>query len=118
MARYLRCLAIALAAGLWAGSKGEAETVFPGKDWQEASPESQAVDSAKLKVAVDYMDAHFGGQGAEELVIVRNQQPVAKLVGEPAVKRRPRQPGSARQSILHMAGDFDAPLEDFKEYME
>jgi antitoxin (DNA-binding transcriptional repressor) of toxin-antitoxin stability system len=54
----------------------------------------------------------------EELVIVRNQQPVAKLVGEPAVKRRPRQPGSARQSILHMAGDFDAPLEDFKEYME
>ena len=54
----------------------------------------------------------------EELVIVRNQQPVAKLVGEPALKRRPRQPGSAKESILHMAVDFDAPLEDFKEYME
>jgi CubicO group peptidase (beta-lactamase class C family) len=46
--------------------------VFPGSDWQEASPESQGVDSAKLKAAVAYMDANFGPQGAKELVIIRN----------------------------------------------
>jgi len=28
-------------------------TVFPGVNWQEASPESQGVDSAKLSAAVD-----------------------------------------------------------------
>jgi CubicO group peptidase (beta-lactamase class C family) len=67
-----RWLVIALAVGPCAASRGEARTVFPGKDWQEASPDSQGVDSAKLKAAVDYMDAHFGDQGAKELVIVRN----------------------------------------------
>jgi prevent-host-death family protein len=54
----------------------------------------------------------------EEIVITRNNRPVARLVGEPAPARRPRQPGSARDKILYMAEDFDAPLDDFKEYME
>jgi hypothetical protein len=31
---------------------------------------------------------------------------------------QPRAPGSAKDMIAHMADDFDAPLEDFKEYME
>ena len=47
-------------------------TVFPVTDWQEASPESQDVDSVKLKVAVAYMDSNFGMDGAKELVIIRN----------------------------------------------
>jgi CubicO group peptidase (beta-lactamase class C family) len=47
-------------------------TVFPQADWQEASPESQGVDSAKLKAAVAYMHESFGADGARELVIVRN----------------------------------------------
>ncbi len=54
----------------------------------------------------------------EEVVITRNEQPVARLVGEPRRVRKPRQPGSAKDKILYMADDFDAPLEDFKEYME
>jgi antitoxin (DNA-binding transcriptional repressor) of toxin-antitoxin stability system len=54
----------------------------------------------------------------EELLIVRNQRPVAKLVGEAAASRRPRKPGSAKNVILSMSEDFDAPLEDFKDYME
>jgi Protein of unknown function (DUF2281) len=29
----------------------------------------------------------------------------------------PRRPGSAK-GMIHMADDFDAPLEDFQEYME
>jgi CubicO group peptidase (beta-lactamase class C family) len=47
--------------------------VFPEKDWPKASAESQRVDPAKLKAAVEY----FGGRpkeysGAESLFIVRN----------------------------------------------
>ncbi|MBP8911650.1 MAG: serine hydrolase [Phycisphaerae bacterium] len=45
---------------------------FPRQDWTEATPESQQVDSAKLRAAVSYMDASFGPDGADELVIVRN----------------------------------------------
>ena len=54
----------------------------------------------------------------EEVVITDNQQPVAKLVAMPEVSRKPRQPGTLRGTVLYMAPDFDAPLEDFKEYME
>jgi hypothetical protein len=33
-------------------------------------------------------------------------------------KLPPRQPGTLKGTVLYMAPDFDAPLEDFKEYME
>ena len=55
----------------------------------------------------------------DEIVITDNNQPVARLV--PAVgnpQRKPRQPGTLRGTVTYMAPDFDAPLEDFKEYME
>ena len=54
----------------------------------------------------------------EEVVITDNQQPVAKLIATPRTPRKPRQPGTLRGTVLYMAPDFDAPLEDFKEYME
>ena len=54
----------------------------------------------------------------EELVITENEQPVARLVPEAPSDRQPRQPGSMRGTVLYMAPDFDAPLDDFKEYME
>jgi prevent-host-death family protein len=54
----------------------------------------------------------------EELVITRENKPVAKLVGQVKPTRPPRRPGTLRGSVLYMAPDFDAPLEDFKEYME
>lgn len=51
----------------------------------------------------------------EEVVITREQQPVAKLIGSrPA--RKPRQPGSGK-GMLTIASDDDEHLEDFKEYM-
>jgi antitoxin (DNA-binding transcriptional repressor) of toxin-antitoxin stability system len=54
----------------------------------------------------------------EEVVITANRQPVAKLVGE-RQSRPPRPaPGLGKGSILHMAPDFDEPLEEFKEYTE
>jgi len=52
----------------------------------------------------------------EVLVIVRGDQPVAKLVAESPHGRCARQPGMGRDQILFIADDFDAPLEDFREY--
>jgi prevent-host-death family protein len=55
----------------------------------------------------------------EEIIITENEQPVARLL--PAPKQadgKPRQLGTMRGSVLYMASDFDAPLDDFKEYME
>jgi prevent-host-death family protein len=55
----------------------------------------------------------------DEILITDNNQPVARLVpalGEP--QKKPRRPGTLRGTVKYMAPDFDAPLEDFKEYME
>jgi antitoxin (DNA-binding transcriptional repressor) of toxin-antitoxin stability system len=53
----------------------------------------------------------------EELVITENDRPIAKLTRSPRTSW-PCQPGSAKDKSHWMAEDFDAPLEDFKEYME
>jgi antitoxin (DNA-binding transcriptional repressor) of toxin-antitoxin stability system len=54
----------------------------------------------------------------EEIILTENHQPVAKLVSEtPKPKQRPG-PGLCKGMITYMAPDFDAPLEDLKEYME
>lgn len=56
----------------------------------------------------------------EEIVITENHQPVAKLVSEQPPAARPTRPGPGvcQGEIIYMAPDFDAPLEDMKEYME
>ncbi len=54
-----------------------------------------------------------------EVVIIENDQPVARIVpAEKPSQRPPRRPGTLRGTVLYMAPDFDAPLEDFREYME
>jgi antitoxin (DNA-binding transcriptional repressor) of toxin-antitoxin stability system len=53
----------------------------------------------------------------DELVIVDDGQPVAKLF-RIEKKTWPCQPGSAKHIPHWMAPDFNAPLEDFREYME
>jgi antitoxin (DNA-binding transcriptional repressor) of toxin-antitoxin stability system len=53
----------------------------------------------------------------DEVVITENRQPVATLVSKQAKSPRPA-PGLGKGSILYMAPDFDAPLEEMKEYME
>jgi antitoxin (DNA-binding transcriptional repressor) of toxin-antitoxin stability system len=55
----------------------------------------------------------------EKLFITINDYPIAELVRTAYLPTtEPRKPGSAIGKILYMADDFDAPLEDFKEYME
>jgi len=45
---------------------------FPEEHWQETKPETQGVDSAKLKTAVSYLKDNSGSDGVKELVIIRN----------------------------------------------
>ena len=54
----------------------------------------------------------------DEVVITEGDQPVARLIASTQPQRKPRQPGTLRGTVLYMAPDFDAPLDDFKEYME
>jgi antitoxin (DNA-binding transcriptional repressor) of toxin-antitoxin stability system len=55
-----------------------------------------------------------------EVIITENEQPVAKLINEQPAPTRPTRPGPGlcKGMITYMAPDFDAPLEDMKEYME
>ena len=56
----------------------------------------------------------------EELIIVADSRPVAKIVpvnGQVVPKRKRRRAGTAKGTFW-MAPDFNEPLEDFKEYME
>jgi antitoxin (DNA-binding transcriptional repressor) of toxin-antitoxin stability system len=53
----------------------------------------------------------------EEIVITRNDEPIAKLTGQVQSERQSRRPGTLKGTVLYMAPDFDAPLEDFKEYI-
>ena len=55
-------------------------------------------------------------QDIEETIIITKQGlPIAKIVGI-SKKKKQREFGSAK-GLIKMADDFDAPLEDFKEYM-
>ena len=56
----------------------------------------------------------------DEVVITENHQQVARLVSELPRAGKPSRPGPGlcKGEIVYMAPDFDAPLEDMKEYME
>ncbi|MBI3465442.1 MAG: DUF2281 domain-containing protein [Planctomycetes bacterium] len=56
-------------------------------------------------------------QPGQEVTIVENEQPLATLT-RAARTNWPCKAGSAKDKILWIAPDFDAPLEDFREYME
>lgn len=53
----------------------------------------------------------------EEIVLTAQGEPLAVLTRPPHT-RWPCQPGSAKDTKHWMAPDFDAPLEEFREYME
>ncbi len=54
----------------------------------------------------------------DEMVIIENDQPVAKLVRSELKPQWPCKAGSAKHTLHWMAPDFDAPLDEFKDYME
>ncbi len=57
----------------------------------------------------------------EEIIITRQERPVMQLVrveDAAAVEQSRARFGSGKGTLLYMAPDFNAPLEDFREYME
>jgi prevent-host-death family protein len=61
------------------------------------------------------LDLIEAAEHGEEVIITRNQQPLIQLVPLHQPTNRP-QFGSAR-GLITMSDDFDAPLDDFREYM-
>ena len=54
----------------------------------------------------------------DEVVITENNRPVARLVQSAPPPSRRRQLGTMKGTVLYIAPDFDAPLEEFREYMK
>lgn len=55
----------------------------------------------------------------EQIIITRDQKPVARLIGEMGLEAHPpRRLGTLKGTVRYMSADFDAPLDDFKEYMD
>ena len=57
-------------------------------------------------------------QPGEEIVITDAARPVARIVGEPKPAPQPRSLGALKGTVLYIAPDFDAALDEFKDYME
>jgi antitoxin (DNA-binding transcriptional repressor) of toxin-antitoxin stability system len=53
----------------------------------------------------------------EEIVITRDQRPVARLLAEERSPRKPRQPGNC-DGMVTVVGNDEEHLNDFAEYME
>lgn len=76
---------------------------------------SVTIDEAKANLS-ELIDKLAPG---DEVTITRKQQPVARLIATTETpQEKPRTPGTLRGTVLSMAPDFDAPLEEFREYME
>ena len=54
-------------------------------------------------------------RNGKEVIIARGNKPVARLV--PLDSEKPQRRLGALKGMIHMADDFDAPLEDFAPYM-
>ncbi|RLS22108.1 MAG: DUF2281 domain-containing protein [Planctomycetota bacterium] len=66
---------------------------------------------AKLAELIEHLPA------GEELMITRDERPIARLFIEGKPTRKPRKAGSAK-GLLTIHEDDKEHLEDFKEYME
>jgi antitoxin (DNA-binding transcriptional repressor) of toxin-antitoxin stability system len=71
------------------------------------------LNEAQAKLA----DLIHGLTPGECLVITENDLPIAQLTPAQTVSPT-RKLGSMRGTVTYMAPDFDAPLEDFREYMQ
>lgn len=70
------------------------------------------IEDAKTQLP-DLIDAAVNG---EEVVIAKDEQHVVRLV--PVGREKPRPQFGSAKGLITMSDDFDAPLEDFEEYMK
>jgi prevent-host-death family protein len=54
-------------------------------------------------------------EAGEEIIVRRGSRPVAKIIAysEPVASRRP----GALKGMIHIGDEFDAPLDDFADYV-
>ena len=74
------------------------------------------------KVSVEEAQAKFRElihklMSGDEVVITENNLAVARLIGATTVQPQ-RSLGSLQGTVTYIAPDFDAPLDDFAEYMK
>ena len=75
----------------------------------------------RLRIAIQDADGRLSSlveqalQG-QEVLLTRGGEPVVRLVPVPPDGATQAIVGSAKGIVLHMADDFDAPLDDFKDY--
>jgi antitoxin (DNA-binding transcriptional repressor) of toxin-antitoxin stability system len=75
------------------------------------------MDEAKERLP-DLIDAASRGETVLIEKDAGHAAQVVQLVAVPQREHRRRQAGSGKGTVIFMADDFDAPLEDFREYME
>ena len=46
--------------------------VFPQKNWEKATPQSQGIDSVKLEEAMNYLNNICGYQGTSQSLVIRH----------------------------------------------
>jgi antitoxin (DNA-binding transcriptional repressor) of toxin-antitoxin stability system len=54
----------------------------------------------------------------EEIILTENDRAVARLIRTAPTERKVPQLGTLKGTVPYMAPDFDAPLDDFKDYMK
>jgi len=77
----------------------------------------QSIDISELSPQAQELLSKI--ESGEEIVIIADNRPVAKIVlvnGKVIHKRKRRRAGTAKGTFW-MAPDFNEPLDDFKEYM-
>jgi antitoxin (DNA-binding transcriptional repressor) of toxin-antitoxin stability system len=74
----------------------------------------RAVDLGHVRTQLtDLVDQ--AAQSGEEVVLTREGEAIAKIV--PLARRRARRRFGSARGQLTVPDDFDAPLEDFRDYM-
>ncbi|HUE74199.1 MAG TPA: DUF2281 domain-containing protein [Pirellulaceae bacterium] len=66
---------------------------------------------------VELLDLVNQARQGEDVVLTKDRHPVARIVAVTTNGRPTPRAGSLR-GMIEMADDFDAPLEDFREYSE
>lgn len=76
-----------------------------------------AIEDAQTR----YLDLIEQASKGDEIVLLRGTTPIARILPpelqQAQTSKRRLQFGMGKGSILFMADNFDAPLEDFQEYM-
>lgn len=73
-----------------------------------------SIDEAGAKLPELIHGLHAG----DEIIITEGERPVARLLPAVAGKAGSRRLGTLHGTVTYIAPDFDAPLDDFQEYME